>query len=201
MLVQFEASQKAKIGDNIARRFRRMLRSVTPGQLFRRLPASSDTDCKIAAVDNSNTSEAILLLLADDENVDVRYAMAENHNISQKVLNKLCLDSNPYVVKRAQTTMARIDFPACLAEDSCIVTDEIEFPVNKRAGDELHSEAELECKRLLTVHERSGKKCDMTVVSLLHNLAQALEGQSKFAEGYKARIRARDLLMTLMLAS
>ena len=48
------------------------------------------------------------MLLANDEDADVRYALAENHNISRAVLNKLEGDSNPYVADRATKTLQRI---------------------------------------------------------------------------------------------
>lgn len=64
-----------------------------------------------------------------------------------------------------------------------------------------HSDAELECKRLLTLHTESSKPNDMTVVSLLHTLAQALEGQGKYAEGLDTRRRTRDMLISLMSPS
>lgn len=61
-----------------------------------------------------------------------------------------------------------------------------------------HSDAELECKRLLTLHTKSSKPDDMTVVNWLYGLAQALEGQQKFAEALGTRLRARDMLVSLM---
>lgn len=64
-----------------------------------------------------------------------------------------------------------------------------------------HSDAELECKRLLTLHAKSSKPDDMTVVTWLHSLAQALEGQEKYAEGLNTRLRARDTLISLMAPS
>lgn len=67
--------------------------------------------------------------------------------------------------------------------------------------DRQQSNAELECKRLLTLHEESSKPDDMTVITCLHGLAQALEGQEKYAEGLYTRIRARDILISLMAAS
>jgi hypothetical protein len=61
-----------------------------------------------------------------------------------------------------------------------------------------HSDAELECKRLLTLHAKSRKPDDMTVVALLHSLAQALEGQEKYPEALDTRLLTRDMLITLM---
>lgn len=61
-----------------------------------------------------------------------------------------------------------------------------------------HSDAELECKRLLTLHAKSSLPDDMTVVTLLHSLAQALEGQEKHTEGLSTRLRAIDMLISLM---
>lgn len=62
----------------------------------------------MAVADHLDTPAAVLLLLADDEDADVRYAIAENHNISRHVLNKLLDDGNPYVAQRAQTTLERL---------------------------------------------------------------------------------------------
>jgi hypothetical protein len=62
----------------------------------------------MAVADHLNTPEDVLMLLAADDNADVRYAIAENHNISRMVLNKLLDDPNPYVVHRAQTTLERL---------------------------------------------------------------------------------------------
>lgn len=44
---------------------------------------------RIDACDNINTPLAVRLILARDENPDVRYALAENHNIPEIVLNLL----------------------------------------------------------------------------------------------------------------
>ena len=46
-----------------------------------------------------------LITLAQDLNVDVRYAIAENHNIHADVLNILLDDDNPFVAHRAQKTV------------------------------------------------------------------------------------------------
>jgi hypothetical protein len=62
----------------------------------------------MAVADHLNTPVAVLILLAEDDNADVRYALAENHNISRDVLNKLLNDSNPYVANRAERTLSRL---------------------------------------------------------------------------------------------
>lgn len=64
-----------------------------------------------------------------------------------------------------------------------------------------HSNAELEFKRLLTLHTNTSEPNNATVVAWLHSLAQALEGQGKYAEGLDTRIRARDMLISLMSPS
>ena len=61
-----------------------------------------------------------------------------------------------------------------------------------------HLDAELECKRLLTLHRRSGKPNDMTVVTWLNSLAEALEAQDKYVEGLDMRRRAGDVLFSLV---
>ena len=64
-----------------------------------------------------------------------------------------------------------------------------------------HSDAELECKRLLILYAKSPRPFDLAVVVWLHSLAQALEGQAKYAEGLDTGLRARDMLVTLMASS
>jgi hypothetical protein len=64
-----------------------------------------------------------------------------------------------------------------------------------------HNTAELEYKRLLALHTTDSEQDDLTTVIWLQNLAQALEGQNKYDEGLETRLRARDVLITLMVAS
>lgn len=63
-----------------------------------------------------------------------------------------------------------------------------------------HSDQEKECRRLLAEFENCSVLNCVDVVTQLHSLAQALEGQSKYAEGLKARLHARDMLIYLMEA-
>ncbi|HNB23738.1 MAG TPA: hypothetical protein PKZ32_15090 [Candidatus Melainabacteria bacterium] len=55
------------------------------------------------------------------------------------------------------------------------------------------SEAEIQCKGFLLAKAESG--CDeVTMMSVLHCLAQALEGQGKVGEAYGTRIRVKQIL-------
>lgn len=74
-----------------------------------RASSCSQNSLKVSKADNRNTSVKALLLLADDEDADLRFAMAENHNISRDVLKKLSEDPNPYVADRATKTLTRIE--------------------------------------------------------------------------------------------
>jgi hypothetical protein len=67
-----------------------------------------DTQARMDIGDSRDTSLAVLLLLAGDDNADVRFALAENHNINKSVLRRLLEDSNPFVACRAQKTLARL---------------------------------------------------------------------------------------------
>jgi len=60
-----------------------------------------------------------------------------------------------------------------------------------------HSDAQAECNRLIELQRVNGKPADMKMVTLLHNLAQALEGQKKYSEALDTRLRARDMLISL----
>jgi hypothetical protein len=83
-------------------------KAVSPRFLLRRLSKTVKHHQKIEIADHINTSLEAHMLLANDEDADVRYALAENHNISRAVLNKLEGDSNPYVADRATKTLQRI---------------------------------------------------------------------------------------------
>jgi len=73
--------------------------------LNRLIAGDCDAQTRMDIGDHVHTPLEALLLLADDENVDVRFALAENHNILVSVLNVLVEDSNPYVAHRAQKTL------------------------------------------------------------------------------------------------
>ena len=64
-----------------------------------------------------------------------------------------------------------------------------------------YSDAEVECNRLLTLHQKSGKANDLTVITLLHSLAQAQERQAKYPEGLATRVRVRDMLLSFLAPS
>ena len=59
--------------------------------------------------DHVATPLEVHLLLAVNEDPDVRFALAENHNVPESVLKMLVEDSNPYVAYRAQKTLAKLD--------------------------------------------------------------------------------------------
>jgi hypothetical protein len=69
--------------------------------------------------DCENTPVEVLLMLAADEDPDVRFALAENHNIHESVLNMLAEDSHPYIAHRGQKTLARLKGPAMVMETRC----------------------------------------------------------------------------------
>lgn len=55
------------------------------------------------------------------------------------------------------------------------------------------SDAEIQCKGFLRANAESG--CDeITLMGVLHCLAQSLEGQGKLGEAYSTRIKVRQLL-------
>jgi hypothetical protein len=83
-------------------------KAVSPAFLLRRLSMATEPAQKIDMVDHVSTPFAVHMILASDENADVRYALAENHNISRAVLNKLKCDANPYVADRAAKTLLRL---------------------------------------------------------------------------------------------
>lgn len=60
---------------------------------------------KTGVADNPHTSKNTLLMLAADEDAEVRYAMAENFNMAKEVLEILSQDENPFVHVRAQETL------------------------------------------------------------------------------------------------
>jgi hypothetical protein len=68
----------------------------------------TDPDVKIAVADNPRTPAQVLHKLATDDDADVRFAIAENHNVEPEILSILLADGNPYVVHRAQCTLARL---------------------------------------------------------------------------------------------
>ncbi|HMO23160.1 MAG TPA: hypothetical protein PKC98_19530, partial [Candidatus Melainabacteria bacterium] len=57
---------------------------------------------------NARTRKDTLLLLAEDEDPEVRYAMAENYNMEIDILVMLSEDDNPFVKVRACETLARV---------------------------------------------------------------------------------------------
>jgi hypothetical protein len=57
--------------------------------------------------DNPRTPLQTLLILAFDEDLDVRYQLAENHNIPDEILCILTADENPFVSCRAEATLHR----------------------------------------------------------------------------------------------
>ncbi len=74
-------------------------------------------EVKIAVADNAHTPYEVLVDLACDENADVKYALAENHNVSIDILQLLQVDSNPYVARRAATTLDRLRFGKLVRRD------------------------------------------------------------------------------------
>lgn len=55
------------------------------------------------------------------------------------------------------------------------------------------SDAEIQCKGFLRSRDEQG--CDdMTMMSVLYCLAQALEGQGKIGEAFSARLKVRKML-------
>lgn len=58
------------------------------------------------------------------------------------------------------------------------------------------TEAEIQCKGFLR-YRAPDCADDMTVMSVLHCLAQALEAQGKIEEGLSTRLQVRDLLSRL----
>jgi len=71
------------------------------------LAFNPSTEVRQAVADNARSSCETLMLLAHDEDVDVRYQLAENHNIPEGVLIELTDDENPYISCRAESTLVR----------------------------------------------------------------------------------------------
>lgn len=79
------------------------------------LAESCNLEVRMAVAENENTLLETMMLLAQDESSDLRYQMAESHNIHYSVLKLLAKDPNPYVVDRAQRTLARLAGGAVIA--------------------------------------------------------------------------------------
>lgn len=82
-----------------------------------------------------------------------------------------------------------------------VIEKNFSLKLQRTLGGVRHSDSELKCKRLLAIHRKSGKPDNMTVVTWLYSLAQALEGQKKYAEGLTTRVRVRDMLISFMGAA
>jgi hypothetical protein len=194
----FPPNLRYKPGENILAWLRKIsCDGVTPAYVLKELALSSDPEFRIIVADDANTSEEVLLWFVEDDDPDVRYALAENHNISQRVLKRLCDDSNPYVAHRAEKTLKRLGVDDLLSAQLQIDSSPALLPLEVVR----HSDAELECKRLLTMHSQSSKPDNATVVTWLHRLAQALEGQGRYVEALDSRLHARDMMISIMDAS
>ena len=79
-----------------------------PPTMLEQLALHPHASVREAVADNANTPLDTLWVLAGDHCADVRYAMAENHNTPELILSALCLDDNPYISSRAQSTINRI---------------------------------------------------------------------------------------------
>jgi hypothetical protein len=80
----------------------------TSAHVLNKLARSADLSVRLAVADHGNTSSETIMFLTKDISVDLRYALAENHNIDTTALYLLAEDSNPYVVQRANKTLARL---------------------------------------------------------------------------------------------
>jgi hypothetical protein len=83
-----------------------------------KLAAHADLTARLDIADNRGTPVQTMLILAQDDSADLRYAIAENQNVHTKVLHILAGDDNPFVAHRAKTTLAHkreaylVAFPA-----------------------------------------------------------------------------------------
>ena len=64
---------------------------------------------KIELTEHNNLPNSMYMMLAHDENDDVRYSLASNANIPKQVLFTLLEDENVYVSHRAGKTIERIE--------------------------------------------------------------------------------------------
>jgi hypothetical protein len=81
---------------------------ATPPEILNMLAESCNLEVRKAVADNPSTQLETLMMLALDESADLRHQLAESHNIHYSVLRLLSRDSNPYVVRRAERTLARL---------------------------------------------------------------------------------------------
>lgn len=80
----------------------------------------TDLEERIEKTENNNLPVSIYMMLASDENEDVRYSLASNANIPIQVLHLLEEDENVYVSCRATQTLERIEKEAVKANLSII---------------------------------------------------------------------------------
>ena len=86
----------------------------TPADILGMLAESCNVEVRMAVGDNGNASLETMMILVEDESADLRYQLAENHNVHESVLELLSKDSNPYVARRAQKTLARMEASAAV---------------------------------------------------------------------------------------
>lgn len=78
------------------------MKQIVEGELQERLDLT----------ENNHLTMSMYMVLACDENDDVRYALASNANIPRFVLDRLSEDENVYVACRAEQSLERIEMEA-----------------------------------------------------------------------------------------
>ena len=82
--------------------------SVDPRSL-RQLACHGSVTVLLAVVEHPSVPADVLVKLVECKHDDVRYRMAELTTIDRKLLERLSVDSNPYVGARAQKTLQVLD--------------------------------------------------------------------------------------------
>lgn len=78
-------------------------------ELLEKMASDSHADVRVAVSEHPATSSQILQRLSEDFSDDVRFAMASNHNLPVAILESFIKDDNPFVVRRAEQTLKRIN--------------------------------------------------------------------------------------------
>ena len=76
-----------------------------PKDVLIMLALDNEPEVRLAVSENKGTTPYALGLLVKDDHVDVRYGVAENHQMPDEILLFLSMDDNPYVRCRAIKTL------------------------------------------------------------------------------------------------
>jgi hypothetical protein len=83
---------------------------LTPASFLAKLATDKDPEVRLAVISNPATPFSSLVALSKDQSCDVRYGIAEDPNLPVWILYSLCFDDNPYVVRRAETTIKKLEY-------------------------------------------------------------------------------------------